>query len=202
MKNHLTEDNMLVYCGTSKLADDNGDEVKQIEKVCKMLGNELNLNIDRYTSRESAEERMEIKKNFQSGFLQALVAIKCLDEGVNIPGIKTAFILASSTNPREYIQRRGRVLRKATNKQFAVIYDFVTLPFDIFNIQASDKYLVDDFKSLAVNEVNRMEEFGKLSLNPTDAMEAIQKIKTVFHLNDFTLSNEIEAIEWDESTYE
>ena len=202
MKNHLTEKNMLVYCGTSKLADDNGDEVKQIDKVCKMLGHELNLNIDRYTSRESAEERMEIKRRFQSGFLQALVAIKCLDEGVNIPGIKTAFILASSTNPREYIQRRGRVLRKADNKPHAVIYDFITLPFDIHNVQASDQYLVDDFKSLAVNEISRMDEFGKLSLNPTDTLEYIQKIKTVFHLNDFTLSEEMEAIEWDESTYE
>lgn len=202
MMNHLTEKNMLVYCGTSKLADDNGEEVKQIDKVCKILGHELNLNIDRYTSRESAEERMEIKRRFQSGFLQALVAIKCLDEGVNIPGIKTAFILASSTNPREYIQRRGRVLRKADNKPYAVIYDFITLPFDIHNVQASDQYLVDDFRSLAINEISRMEEFGKLSLNPTDTLELIQKIKTVFHLNDFTLSEEMEAIEWDESTYE
>ena len=202
MKNHLHEKNMLVYCGTSKLADDNGDEIKQIDKVCKILGNELSMSIDRYTSRESADERMEIKKRFQSGFLQALVAIKCLDEGVNIPGIKTAFILASSTNPREYIQRRGRVLRKAKGKLHAIIYDFVTLPFDVENLQASDQYMVDDFKSLAINEINRLEEFGNLSLNPTETIELIEHIKTAFHLNEFALSEEMESFEWDESNYE
>lgn len=202
MQNHVDEKNMLVYCGTSKLADDNGDEVKQIEKVCQMLGNELNISLDRYTSLESADERMKIKKRFESGFLQALVAIKCLDEGVNIPGIKTAFILASSTNPREYIQRRGRVLRKAKDKPYAVIYDFVTLPLDIYNVQASEQYMIDDFKTLAVNEISRMDEFGKLSINPTETLEIIQKIKSVFHLNDFDLSEEMEAIEWDESSYE
>lgn len=202
MMNHLDEKNMLVYCGTSKLADDNGDEIKQIDKVCSILGNDLNLNIDRYTSRESAEERMQIKRRFQSGFLQALVAIKCLDEGVNIPGIKTAFILASSTNPREYIQRRGRVLRKSKEKPYAVIYDFITLPFDIYNVQASEQYIIDDFKTLAVNEINRMDEFGKLSLNPTETLELIQTIKTVFHLNDFSISEDMEVIEWDESNYE
>lgn len=202
MKNHLEEKNMIVYCGTSKLADDNGDEVKQIDEVCKILGHELDMKIDRYTSRESAEERMEIKERFQSGSLQALVAIKCLDEGVNIPGIKTAFILASSTNPREYIQRRGRVLRLSEGKKHAVIYDFITLPFDLYNMQAADQHLVDDFKTLAVNEISRMDEFGKLSLNPTESLEVIQKIKTAFHLNDFILSEEMEAIEWDDSTYE
>ncbi|MFR7881409.1 MAG: helicase-related protein [Christensenellales bacterium] len=56
--------------------------------------------------------------------LQALVAIKCLDEGVNIPSIKTAFILASSTNPREYIQRRGRVLENLKAKN---IHTFMIL---------------------------------------------------------------------------
>ena len=110
--------------------------------------------------------------------------------------------MASSTNPREYIQRRGRVLRKANDKPYAVIYDFVTLPFDIYNVQASEQYMIDDFKSLAVNEITRMDEFGKLSLNPTNALEVIQKIKSVFHLNDFDLSEEMEAIEWDESSYE
>lgn len=202
MSKHLNEHNMLVYCGTSKLSDDNGEEIKQIDKVCQILGNELNLSIDRYTSMETAEERMKIKSRFQSGFLQALVAIKCLDEGVNIPSIKTAFILASSTNPREYIQRRGRVLRTAEGKNYAVIYDFVTLPFDINKVQASDQYLIDDFKSLAVNEINRMDEFGKLSLNPTEAIELIQKIKDVFHFNEFTLCDDMETIEWDESNYE
>jgi len=202
IQDYVNERNILVYCGTSKLAGENGEEVKQIDEASKMLGFELNMRIDRYTSRETAEERMLIKERFQAGDLQALVAIKCLDEGVNIPGITTAFILASSTNPREYIQRRGRVLRKADDKNFAVIYDFVTLPFDIFKKSIYASPLIDDFKTLASNELKRIEEFGSLSLNPSEAMNFVDKIKEVFHLNEFDINDHFEEIEWNEENYE
>lgn len=202
MSRHLDENNLLVYCGTSKLAGDNGEELKQIDVTCRMLGIELGMKIDRYTSRESAEERIDIKNRFQNGDLQALVAIKCLDEGVNIPGIKTAFILASSTNPREYVQRRGRVLRKSNGKDYAVIYDFITLPFDIYKISLLHESLIEDFKTLATNELKRIEEFGNLSMNPSEAMNITDKIKEVFHLNDFNLESSFEAIEWDDENYE
>lgn len=202
MLSHLQEKNLLVYCGTSKLSGDNGEEIKQIDKTCKMLGIDLGMKIDRYTSRESAEERIDIKNRFQNGDLQALVAIKCLDEGVNIPGIKTAFILASSTNPREYVQRRGRVLRKADGKDYSIIYDFVTLPFDIYRMPPSAEGLIDDFKSLASNEIKRIEEFGDLSLNPSEALEFSDKIKEVFHLNEFNIENNFEEFDWDEGNYE
>ena len=97
-----------------------------------MLGNKLNMRVSMFTAKEDANERERIKQSFAEGeLLQALVAIKCLDEGVNIPGIRTAFILASSTNPKEYVQRRGRVLRRAKGKTHAVIYDFITLPRDL-----------------------------------------------------------------------
>lgn len=86
------------------------------------LGNELKMKVTHFTSSESAAEREVIKRRFADADpYQAIVAIKCLDEGVNIPSIKTAFILASTTNPKEYIQRRGRVLRLAPNKPYAVI---------------------------------------------------------------------------------
>jgi superfamily II DNA or RNA helicase len=60
-----------------------------------------------------------------------LVAIRCLDEGVDIPSISHALILASSQNPRQFIQRRGRVLRKAPSKYFAVIHDAVVVPVSL-----------------------------------------------------------------------
>lgn len=87
------------------------------------------MKVSQFTSNESVEERAVLKREFAKGdTLQALIAIKCLDEGVNIPSIKTAFILASTTNPKEYIQRRGRVLRLSEGKEYAEIYDFITLP--------------------------------------------------------------------------
>lgn len=59
-----------------------------------------------------------------------LVSIKCLDEGIDIPAVSHAFILASSQNPRQFIQRRGRVLRKSGDKQLAVIHDAIVVPVD------------------------------------------------------------------------
>ena len=123
---------MLVYCGATKYDNDNiddSDQIKQIDAVNIRLYNDLNIKTRKFTSSESKSERTDIIKAFADGVdLQAITAIKCLDEGVNIPAIQKAFILASSTNPKEYIQRRGRVLRKSKGKEYAEIYDFITLP--------------------------------------------------------------------------
>ena len=139
---YAKDNNILVYCGATNVIDEKADyssideeDVRQIEAVTRILGNEFGMEVAKFTSEENMETRATIKEQFQKGDrLQAIVAIKCLDEGVNIPGIRTAFILASTTNPKEYIQRRGRVLRKAENKPFAEIYDFVTLPRELDSV--------------------------------------------------------------------
>lgn len=111
----------------------------------------------------------KIKKQFaEADPYQAIVAIKCLDEGVNIPSIKTAFILASSTNPKEYVQRRGRVLRKAPNKPYATIYDFITLPTPLDSVNCESENARLDL-SLIKKEIIRMKEFGEISKNPSEA---------------------------------
>ena len=137
-----------------------------VQTYIAKTGNELNMNVARFTSEENMEERALIKEHFQDGGkLQAIVAIKCLDEGVNIPGIRTAFILASTTNPKEYIQRRGRVLRKAANKPFAEIYDFVTLPRPLDSVSGLTIEQANRDKTLVKNELARIKEFGRLALN-------------------------------------
>lgn len=128
MQQYKDDTHILVYCGATKVQTFEYDESeydeegeRQIVAVSKILGNELGMKVTHFTSNESAEEREIIKNKFaMADPYQAIVAIKCLDEGVNIPSIKTAFILASTTNPKEYIQRRGRVLRLAKNKPYAV----------------------------------------------------------------------------------
>ena len=166
------DNNILVYCGATRVIDDSDtssddeSDIRQIEAVTKILGNELNMSVARFTSEENMEERALIKEHFQDGGkLQAIVAIKCLDEGVNIPGIRTAFILASTTNPKEYIQRRGRVLRKADNKPFAEIYDFVTLPRPLDSVSGLTIEQANRDKTLVKNELARIKEFGRLALN-------------------------------------
>ena len=118
-----------------------------------------------------------IKKYFSEGQYQVITAIKCLDEGVNIPGIKTAFIMSSSRNPKEFVQRRGRLLRKSKNKKKAVIYDFITLPREPDNIRQND---IEEDKTIIVGEVARMQEFGRLSDNPEDTDYLINQIMEAY----------------------
>ncbi|MEG0834525.1 MAG: DEAD/DEAH box helicase family protein [Christensenellaceae bacterium] len=187
MEPYKSDSHILIYCGAAKAYNPNSDSadideegIRQIVEVSKMLGFELKMKVTHFTSSESAAERELIKKKFSNADpYQAIVAIKCLDEGVNIPSIKTAFILASSTNPKEYVQRRGRVLRKSPNKPFAVIHDFITLPRPLERVG----YFSDDSKtdiSLVKKEIIRMTEFGEISKNPADADRLVKELQEVY----------------------
>jgi superfamily II DNA or RNA helicase len=190
MMPYIHENNILVYCGATnvydekvRLLDQDEYDMRQIEAVTRILGNELGMNVARFTSRETMEERTMIIEQFQRGeHLQAIVAIKCLDEGVNIPGIKKAFILASTTNPKEYIQRRGRVLRKAPNKEFAEIFDFITLPRPLDSVSGLTSEQAQRDKTLVKNELARIKEFGRLAMNSMDANNLIWDIEEAYHL--------------------
>ena len=137
------------------------------------------------TSKEDIEERELLKSEFAKGdSLQALIAIKCLDEGVNIPSIKTAFILASTTNPKEYIQRRGRVLRLYDGKDFAQIYDFLTLPMDLKDAFALTEHEQMLCKGLVRNELSRAFEFARLADNYVEANVVLDKIRESFGIEE------------------
>ncbi len=182
---HRSESFQLVYCGATK--DDNTG-VDQISTVADMLGNKLNMRVGRFTAMESAQERMQIRELFSGGKqLQALVAIKCLDEGVNIPSIKNAYILASSTNPKEYIQRRGRVLRKFEGKTYAEIFDFITLPFPYEQLGMIHPDIVNGSKGLIKRELVRMMDFAEIADNPSEANELIMALKHGFNILDSDL---------------
>ena len=181
MLNYQNEKYLLVYCGATNTLNMEADssetepeDIRQVIAVTKLLGNKLNMNVAKFTSDETIEERKNITEYFKDGEnLQALVAIKCLDEGVNIPSIKTAFILASSTNPKEYIQRRGRVLRKFPGKDYAVIFD--NLEKDPMCLAKADKAYMDLVDKLEVEhdlfmkvvEANLV--YDKASVNYYDA---------------------------------
>ncbi|WP_418790947.1 DEAD/DEAH box helicase family protein [Phosphitispora sp. TUW77] len=198
MSSFTDDNNLLVYCGATNVLDEHADftetdegDIRQIEAVTRILGKELGMSVAQFTSQENMEQRAIIKEQFQRGDrLQAIVAIKCLDEGVNIPGIRTAFILASTTNPKEYIQRRGRVLRKAPNKDFAEIFDFVTLPRPLDAVSSLTEEQAQRDKSLVKNELTRIKEFGRLSLNSMEANNLIWDIEETYHIVDATIVEE------------
>lgn len=186
---------LLVYCGATKLLEQNeeytevdDDDIRQIDAVTDLLGNKLQMKVSQFTSNESVEERTILKEEFARGdTLQALIAIKCLDEGVNIPKIKVAFILASTTNPKEYIQRRGRVLRLAPGKDFAEIYDFITLPRPLDEVHSLTEEEMKREITLVKNELCRAEEFSRIAMNKVSCMAVIDEIKEAYDLQDYVL---------------
>jgi superfamily II DNA or RNA helicase len=186
IKPFINATHILIYCGATKLFDSSVDfsslddfDKRQIDVVTNLLGNKLNMEVSQFTSREDIKERERLKKEFSSSeYLQALIAIKCLDEGVNIPAIKTAFILASTSNPKEYIQRRGRVLRRFDGKEYAVIFDFVTLPYSISRITGLTQLQLDNVIGLVKSELLRCYEFSKMAINRYEAEAVLNEIKS------------------------
>ena len=136
------------------------------------------------TAQETQNRKLveEILSSFQEGELQVLTAKRVLDEGINIPQIKLAFILASTTVKRQWVQRRGRLLRecKAIGKTHATIHDFVVLPPDTSSLGMQE--LDADARKLVRSELERVWEFARLSRNgplnggPYEAVEHLQEL--------------------------
>lgn len=197
---YIEDKHILVYCGATTVFDGNqenmqidNDEIRQIDLVTDLLGNKLHMKVSQFTSKENVEERNILKREFADGSnLQALIAIKCLDEGVNIPKIKTAFILASTNNPKEYIQRRGRVLRLAEGKDYAEIYDFITLPRKLDEVTGITEEQMKRELTLVKNELCRAEEFARIALNSVTSSAVLDDIRTAYDLQDYIINYEEE----------
>jgi len=156
----------------------------QIDDVLHLLGWEKGLLVHRFTAEENARERQQLLADFASGDLQALVAMKCLDEGVDVPSTRTAFILASSSNPREFIQRRGRILRKAPGKEFSVIHDLIAVPPTAWTM-SPDSPTFEAERSIIRRELQRFKEFANPALNKHQALDVIWDIASRYGLMDF-----------------
>jgi superfamily II DNA or RNA helicase len=154
----------------------------QIDEVVRLLGWEKGLRVHTFTAEEAANERQQLLKDFANGDLQGLVAMKCLDEGVDVPTTRTAFFLASSSNPREFVQRRGRVLRRAPGKEFSVIYDLVATP----PVTSSpDPAVFQVERSILRRELQRFKEFANPARNKHQALDAVWGLARQYGLMDF-----------------
>lgn len=117
-------------------------------------------------------EREYILKNFATGDFEVLVAIKCLDEGIDIPQAKNAILLASSGNPREYIQRIGRVIRRFNEKVYANIFDIIVSPS--FSIADKDIRILEE--KIFSKELNRVKEIAINALNNIEVFNIINNL--------------------------
>ena len=145
-------DHFVVYCGDGRLFDEDvGAEIRHIQSVKRAL-TAHGYKSSQFTATEKMDERMQLVDSFNRGDISALAAIRCLDEGINIPSIKSALILSSNDDYREFVQRRGRILRQYKGKVAAHIYDVIVLP----------SY---DTIAWARIEFRRFNEYAKLALN-------------------------------------
>lgn len=144
----------------------------QIEEVTRLLGWELGLRVHTFTAQETQNERAQLLADFDTGDIQGLVAMRCLDEGVDVPATRTAYILASSSNPREFIQRRGRVLRRYPGKEFAEVYDLLAVPPEDWQPTPDDPVFASE-RSMVRRELTRLSEFAEHALNKHEALDVV-----------------------------
>jgi superfamily II DNA or RNA helicase len=107
----------LIYCA----------DIEQLRAVQGILA-DAGISHLPYTSEESPFARRTALDQLRRNDIQAVVAVKCLDEGIDVPQVHQAILLASSTSEREFVQRRGRILRKAEGKRYAYLIDIFTVP--------------------------------------------------------------------------
>jgi DNA phosphorothioation system restriction enzyme len=179
MQDRLDTQHTLFYCGDGSVEDDVSKEShKQLDAVVRILGSELGYRVNSYTAEVPLEEREDLRHQFETGELQGLVAIRCLDEGVDIPATQTAVILASSTNPRQFIQRRGRILRPHPNKRRATLFDTIVLPPEL------ERESLEVERNLLRKELRRFVEFADLADNAGEARTKLLDIQSKYGLLD------------------
>lgn len=154
-------DKLIIFCSP-----------QQIDKVQEILNSEGVTPQHRFTQEQGANktkkkgysEREYLLKKFEEGSYKALVAIKCLDEGVDVPSAENAIIMSSTTNPREHVQRRGRILRNAPGKNLATIYDILVFPEE----------KTDAGKKIREKEIKRYVDFA---VNAENSVECLKLLK-------------------------
>lgn len=175
--------NSVVYCGHGK---DYETEESIIDSVTKVLAKYGHYSVSQFTSH--TVDRARVLREFEDENYDVLAAIKCFDEGVDVPKLDKIYIMASDALSRQTIQRRGRVLRTCTDtgKRIAYIYDFVALP----PIGCSDGIGVSN---LVINEMRRAKEYARLADNRTDIMDEMRSIMGMYGVNEEDLENEFDA---------
>ena len=128
----------------------------------------------------SLKGREQIIEQFTNGDIEVLTSMKCLDEGVDIPRSEMAIFCASTGNPRQFIQRRGRILRNHKDKHIAIIHDLVVAP-QINSEQ--ENYNME--RNLLQNELKRVHDFATLSENADYAYTELEDITSYYGLSIF-----------------
>lgn len=171
---------------------DTSDDTKFIQKLLDITKEKFpNKLCNTFTGLDSKQKRTLLLDSFGNGTIDVLLAMKCLDEGVDVPRAEYGIFTSSTGNPREFIQRRGRLLRNHPSKQFSYIYDIIVVPTTI-NRQ-------DSFSPMESNlvkaELRRVAYFASLAENHYANNGAYEVLKEIAHHFGIIWSELMESIE-------
>ncbi len=170
--------------------DENSDEetIKIINQYTREIGKiDDSIKVNQFVS--GMVNRNEVLDQFRDGKIHVIASMKCLDEGVDIPRAEHAIFCSSTGNPRQFIQRRGRILRTHPQKDIAVIHDLIVIP-DLTSSNAdSDTFRVE--RSLVEKELERVMYFASLAINPFETENVFSEICKHYDLNIYTIHNKL-----------
>ena len=161
---------------TEEIADDNDAEHLINQYTLAVTEIDRSVTVRKFVSGQ--QDREEILSDFAAGKLHVLTSMKCLDEGVDVPRSELAIFCSSTGNPRQFIQRRGRVLRTHKDKKMAELHDLVVVPEVSPN---SNSYRME--QSLLRGELARVNNFALLSENPSYSEMELRGVLDHYGLN-------------------
>ena len=161
-ENYETLRKCVVYCANKE----------QLDRVAILMSEE-GWDLSPYDSNVPKDDRTAIRLRFDRpyrGKPMFIGAIKCLDEGIDLPALDSAILVSSNRTEREWIQRRGRILRLSTEKEYSIIHDLLMLPEASASLTKAER----DFVS---SELDRLESFGRDARNSQEVLDHISKLR-------------------------
>ena len=176
---NLPDDQFADVFDTKDVIDDDMDSAHIIDEFTRIVRDiDEHVVVSKFTGDTS--DRDLILKDFADGKIDVLTSMKCLDEGVDVPRSELAIFCSSTGNPRQFVQRRGRVLRTHKDKHCAIIHDLVVIPGYV-----SDEDTYELEKGLVGTEVKRVRDFAVLSENCNDTLAVLDDVLTRYNISLF-----------------
>ena len=169
--NYTSLNKCIIYCANKQHLD-----------RTSVLLSQRNWIVEPYDSHVPKEIREKIRKKFSlkhSGQPLFIGAIKCLDEGIDLPALDSAILVSSSRTEREWIQRRGRILRKHPDKEYSIIHDFILLPY--LTVEEASTVTKQEVDYIAA-ELDRLSAFAADASNSDSVLAEIKRLKQLFSI--------------------
>jgi superfamily II DNA or RNA helicase len=174
----LADEDKVFDASKTDILQETESDLNILNLYTRTIGEEIEgVKVSQFIGSTSSDKRKTILNDFASGKTHIITSMKCLDEGIDVPRSELAIFCASTGNPRQFIQRRGRVLRLCEGKEEAVIHDLIVVPKP-----SGDEALFKTELSAVEKELRRIRDFWEMSENKAHTRQILNKILTYYKL--------------------